>query len=196
MRTLALFSMLVNLVGPGIDVALIFRIQHELHAASALAGVIMTGLSCGMVAGSMMIGRLAKRFGMGVLLLSSAIGQIFPPFILAVTNSPIVIVAAQFVTGLLLVAWNVQIKTLRQAIIPDELLGRCVSVFRLIAWIFIPVGDAAAGIVSQLFGAPCYFIIAGCVLLMVCFIAAATKIHRVSETMIPIDAPVAETGTS
>ena len=115
------------------DVALIFRIQHELHMSSGWAGIIMTGLSCVMVIGSIFIRWLGKRFTMGALITVSTIGQVLPPFVLAVSTNPEVIVIAQFTVGVLLVAWNVQTSTLRQFIIPDHLLGRCVSVFRMIA---------------------------------------------------------------
>lgn len=60
-RILALFSMLVNLVGPGMDIALIYRIKSELHITSNWAGIIMAGFGCGMVVGSFAIGGMKSR---------------------------------------------------------------------------------------------------------------------------------------
>jgi len=181
LRTLALFSMLVNLVGPGIDIALLFRIKNELHLASNWAGIIMAGLSCGMVVGTIAIGRIKKRFSIGLLLAISTIGQVIPPFLLIISQDPIVILFTQFIVGFLLIAWNIQTVTLRQLIVPDHLLGRCTSLFRMIAWISIPLGTTIAGVISEAFGASIYFLFAGCVLGIVCFIFISTKLYRLNE---------------
>ena len=58
------------------------------------------------------------------------------------------------------------------------------------------MGDAIAGTVSQAFGAPVFFIIGGCVLLAVCLIAVATKIHRVTEQDTPAEMSRTAGGTS
>jgi predicted MFS family arabinose efflux permease len=181
-RTLALFSMLVNLVGPGMDVALIYRLQHEIHLASGWAGVVMTGLGCGMFMGSFTLAWLNRRLTTGVLLITATALQVIPPFILAVLRAPLLMVLVQFVIGILLVIWNVQTVTLRQLLVPDWILGRCVSVFRMIAWISIPLGDATAGVVSQAFGSSVYFVVAGAVIAVVSVICARSKgIMQVNE---------------
>ncbi|MBO9128523.1 MFS transporter [Bacillus sp. 165] len=181
LRTLALFSMLVNLVGPGIDIALLFRIKNELHLASNWVGIIMAGLSCGMVVGAITIGRIKKRLSMGFLLAISTIGQVFPAFLLIVSKEPIVILFTQFIVGFLLIAWNIQTVALRQLIVPDHLLGRCTSLFRMIAWITIPLGTTIAGVLSEFFGASFYFLIAGCVLGVVCLIFISSKLYSLDE---------------
>ncbi|WP_088011573.1 MFS transporter [Gottfriedia acidiceleris] len=180
LRTLALFTMLVNLVGPGIDIALLFHIKTELHLASNWAGIIMAGLSCGMLIGAIAIGRIKKGFSMGILLAFSTIGQVIPPFLLIVSKDPFVILSTQFIVGFLLIAWNIQTVTLRQLIVPDQLLGRCTSLFRMIAWITIPLGTTIAGVISEIFGASYYFLLAGCVLGVVCLIFISSKVYRLN----------------
>jgi MFS family permease len=44
------------------------------------------------------------------------------------------------------VLWNVITVSLRQTIIPDELLGRVNSVYRFFAWGMIPIGTALGGL--------------------------------------------------
>lgn len=170
LRLLALFSMLVNLVGPGMDIALLHRIKNELHLPSDLAGLIMAALSGGLLAGSLVAGRMKKRFTMTQLLTASSIGLAVPPFLLALFESPFVLIVSQFLIGFLLVAWNVQTTTLRQSIVPDHLLGRCVSLFRMIACVSIPAGGVAAGAISEGWGAPVYFLLAGGVLSILCLL--------------------------
>jgi hypothetical protein len=43
--------------------------------------------------------------------------------------------------------WNVITVSLRQAIIPDHLLGRVNSVYRFLAWGMMPIGSLVGGLV-------------------------------------------------
>lgn len=184
-RYLMLFATLVNLVGPGMDVALLYRIQHELILRSQWAGIIMTGLSGGMLLGALVNRSVGNRINMSRWLTVSSILQIAPPIALSFTKNPFVICVIQVFIGVLLVAWNVQSVTLRQQLIPDHLLGRSSSVFRLSAWISIPLGDGLAGIMGQHFGTHVYFILAACVL----FIVATLTICARLDQVIPSTAP-------
>jgi MFS family permease len=49
------------------------------------------------------------------------------------------------VSAALAVAWNVVTVSLRQTVIPDRLLGRVNSVYRLIGWGSMPIGAAIGG---------------------------------------------------
>jgi MFS family permease len=184
-RYLMLFATLVNLVGPGMDVALLYRLQHELTLGSQWAGIIMTGLSGGMLLGSLVNRWIGKQIDMGPWLTISAVLQVFPPIILAFTRSPILICLVQVFIGILLVAWNVQSVTLRQTLIQNHLLGRSSSVFRLSAWISIPIGDALAGMIGQTYGTKTYFIMAAGVLLIVSVLCVCVKLHRTMPSSKP-----------
>ncbi|SFU47975.1 MFS transporter [Alicyclobacillus macrosporangiidus] len=161
-RYLCLFATLINLVGPGMDVALLYRVQHELRLPSLWAGWVMTGLGAGMLAGSLAYRVLGGR--LRSWLSASAAGLVVPPLLLAFIRTPVWMVVVQGAIGVLLTVWNVQSVTLRQTLIPDELRGRCSSVFRLFAWVSIPLGDALAGIVSERWGTGVYFLWACAVL--------------------------------
>jgi MFS family permease len=177
-RMLALLTMLVNLVGPGMDIALLYRANHELLLPSGWSGMIMAGLSGGMLVGSLLIGRAARRFRPGAMLLVSTTGLVVPPLLLTVSDTPVVMLLVQVLVGLLLIAWNVQSTTLRQSLVPDHLLGRCVSIFRLIAWITIPLGCAAAGAISEAWGARAFFLIAGGVHAGVCLLSVTLVLRK------------------
>jgi MFS family permease len=55
--------------------------------------------------------------------------------------------------------WNVIAVSLRQSVVPDQLLGRVNSVYRLLAWGTMPLGAAIGGGLARLFGlrAPYFF---------------------------------------
>lgn len=178
-RYLMLFATLTNLVGPGMDVALLFRIQRELTLGSKWAGVIMTGLSVGMLIGGLVNRRAARRIPVGTWLTMSSMLQVVPPILLSFVTNPTFLLVIQVFVGSLLVAWNVQSVTLRQRLIPNDLLGRSSSVFRLSAWVSIPIGDALAGIISGHFGTSIYFIVSASVLFVVAILCLRLKLRDV-----------------
>lgn len=189
-RYLMLFATLVNLVGPGMDVSLLYRIQHELVLSSQWAGIIMTGLSGGMLLGSLVHRWIGKRIHMGRWLTISSILQVAPPIVLSVTKNPLVIFLIQIFIGVLLVAWNIQSVTLRQLLIPDHLLGRSSSAFRFLAWISIPLGDGLAGIIGQHFGTQIYFILAASVLFVVAVLTVYVRLDQAIPYAVKPMAPV------
>jgi hypothetical protein len=69
---------------------------------------------------------------------------------LAVTSSwPVAWLAAVLEAGLGSL-WNVITVSLRQAIIPDHLLGRVNSVYRFLGWGMMPIGSLVGGLVVTL----------------------------------------------
>jgi MFS family permease len=188
-RYLMFLAGLVNLVGPGMDVALLYRINHELHLGSRWSAVIMAGLSGGMLLGSLLNRRLAHRIPMNKLLVASSLLQVGPPLVLALTQSPLILALTQVFVGMLLVVMNVQSVSLRQMLIPDNLRGRCTSVFRMVAWFSIPAGDALAGVINQAEGTAVYFIIADFVLLGVAILAVRVRLEWVGGKQEPSASP-------
>lgn len=175
LRLLALFTMCVNLVGPGMDIALLYRLRQELELESSWSGWVMAGLSVGMVLGTLVIGWMKKSKGLQQLWMISSVGLVIPPFLLAWIQNPWGFFSIQIFIGLLLVVWNIQSTTIRQTMVPDHLIGRCVSLFRMIAWISIPLGAMIAGFVTEHWGSTAYFFVAGAVLAVVCVCVISKK---------------------
>ena len=67
--------------------------------------------------------------------------------------------------------WNVATISLRQRIVPDALLGRVTSAYRLVAFAAMPVGAALGGLLARAYGLAAPFTVAG-VLLAGCTVAA------------------------
>ena len=73
--------------------------------------------------------------------------------------------------------WNVATISLRQRIVPDELLGRVTSAYRLIGLGAMPVGAAAGGLIARSYGLTAPFLVAG-VLLLLSLLAAMRWLPR------------------
>lgn len=124
-------------------------------------GLLFTAGAVGGVTGSVIAASVERAIGRTpVLALSLVAGGV----LLALPGLfPSVPVAA--VSGALLgvgsVMWNVITVSLRQRIIPDHLLGRVNSGYRLLGWGTMPLGAAMGGIVGEAFGVRAVFLLAG-----------------------------------
>lgn len=76
---------------------------------------------------------------------------------------PHVVVAgvAGAMVGVSAVMWNVVTVSLRQRIIPDQLLGRVNSGYRLLGWGTSPIGAALGGVLAEAFGLRAVFVLSG-----------------------------------
>jgi MFS family permease len=63
--------------------------------------------------------------------------------------------------GFVVTMWNVVTVTLRQRVVPDELLGQVNSAYRMIGWGMMPLGALAGGLVAHEAGLRAPFTVAG-----------------------------------
>jgi MFS family permease len=128
-------------------------------------GILMTTFAAGSVIASFGAARLESRFGRAPLLFASvvvmSIGTAIPGF----TTNPYVIGAGFVASGAFIVVWNIITVSLRQRIVPDQVLGRVNSAYRLFAWGTQPIGALLGGAVAEVAGLPAVFIGAGVVTL-------------------------------
>ena len=75
------------------------------------------------------------------------------------------------------VAWNVVTVSLRQSIVPDELLGRVNSAYRLVGSGTMPIGALLGGVLADAFGLRAPFLIAGTI-----YIAMVPLLTRILST--------------
>jgi MFS family permease len=125
-------------------------------------GILLTTFTIGSLIGSAIASKVVGLMGPGrALTLQMAIGVLGFLFI-GLTSSPIVVGLVFVMEGVVTVVWNVITVSMRQSIIPDRLLGRVNSVYRLLGWGMMPIGAALGGFLASTYGlrAP-YFAAAG-----------------------------------
>lgn len=109
-------------------------------------GAVITGVAVGAVIGSLVADRIAKRLSSGISLFA-AIGVEAVTFtVIGLTSSAVVVWLAGLLSGVAIVLWNVITVSLRQRIIPDQLLGRVNSVYRFFGWGTISLGTLLGGV--------------------------------------------------
>jgi MFS family permease len=144
-------------------------------------GLFMTTFAAGSVAGSFAAARLERRFGRVPLLFGSvavmSLGLAVPAF----TTNPFVIGVGFVMSGMFVVVWNVITVSLRQRIVPDRLLGRLNSAYRLFAWGTQPIGALLGGVVAELIGLRALFLLAALVSLSLVVTRTIITEHNLRE---------------
>jgi len=119
--------------------------QEILGLGAAGFGILLTAEAAGGVLGGLVAPRVIARIGANASL-KIALG-IFPLqyLVIALTTNAYVVAAALFIGMLAAMLWNVVTVSLRQRLIPDDLLGRVNSIYRFFGWGTMPIGALIGG---------------------------------------------------
>jgi MFS family permease len=121
--------------------------QEVLGTSARTFALLTTGGAIGGIVGSLAAPRVSRAIGAGLSLALTMVGGAVGAAALALTSSwPVAWLAFGIAAGLGSM-WNVITVSLRQAIIPDQLLGRVNSVYRFLAWGMMPIGSLVGGVV-------------------------------------------------
>ncbi|MCP4082302.1 MAG: MFS transporter [Planctomycetaceae bacterium] len=149
LRTLALLTGFWNLLFQIVLIALILHVQENLGFVAQTYGLVLTAGAIGGILGGWYGEHIIRRIGPGRtakwMLFASA------PAFFAIACAPgalslaIVLALLEF-SGLV---WNTVTVSYRQRIIPNQLLGRVNSLYRLMAWGMMPVGLIMSGLIVR-----------------------------------------------
>lgn len=186
LRPLAIILGLINMLGMMSTSTLVLYAQEVLGTSPTEFALMSTGGAAGGVIAGWWASSITDRIGAGPSLWATIlIGGL--TMIVSGLASHWILVWAMF--GLMMfvaVLWNVITVSLRQTIIPDELLGRVNSVYRFFGWGMMPIGSLLAGltiVISETFTSRetalrMPWIIAGVLNLLVIFYAGPRLTNR------------------
>jgi len=147
LRPMAIILGLLNALGVMTMAVLVLFAQEVLETSPTEFALLSTGGAVGGVIGGWTASNVSARIGSGPSLWVTLLGG---GAISAATGfmswwpAVWVLFAVFMFTAVL---WNVITVSLRQAIIPDELLGRVNSVYRFFAWGMMPLGSIVGGLI-------------------------------------------------
>jgi MFS family permease len=155
LRALVACSTTLRLAGGAFGAMYMIYAVRDLGLSPTAAGIIAGCGGFGSLLGAALAGRALDRFGAKTTLAGGfALGGLFQGLVPLAAGAPVT-VAAMLVTaqvvgdGLMTIAY-VNDVSLRQSIVPDELLGRVSATANLLAVGAMPVGALAGGLAGQL----------------------------------------------
>ncbi len=149
LRSISLMMALVNLFGSTIGAQLVLFAKQQLQAGDSQVGLLYSAGSAGVILLSLLAGPLRKRWSfsrvaLGALMLSGVV-----ELALSTTTHFWVAVLLWALTSGLGILFNINTSSLRQAIVPNDMLGRVMSIAGVLAWSAIPLGTFVGGLVIE-----------------------------------------------
>jgi MFS family permease len=150
LRNISLMMALINFVGATTYSQLVLFADERLDARDAKVGALFAAGSAGVVVTGLLAGRLRRRFSFTALAMTSLMLMGLATIIFAGMRwywLALPIWAAQSGLGIL---FNINTGSLRQAIVPNQMLARVLSIAGVLAWSAIPAGALVGGwVVSE-----------------------------------------------
>ena len=149
LRGLALLTGVLNLVFMAGEVVLVLLAQDRLGLGNVGYGLLLTSTAVGSLLGSLVTARVTRRWGEARAYLASLALLAAVLAVIGLTTSVPVAAAALAALGFAVTLGNVILQSLRQSVTPAPLLGRVVSVYRLVGLGAIPVGALVGGLLGR-----------------------------------------------
>ncbi len=189
LRSISAMMAIVNLISSTVFAQLVLFAKDRLAATDTEVGLLYSAGSIGVVVLSLAAGRLRRRLpfsrvALGALVLDGAL-------ILALSMTRRYWLALPFwaLSSGFGILFNINTGSLRQQIVPNEMLGRVISIAGVLAWSAIPLGTLVGGYVIERTGdvALVYGVIGG----LVIAVALLFSMSPVGHAERYLDAPAA-----
>jgi MFS family permease len=150
LRSLAISLGVLNALGMATLATLVLYVQEVLELGATGFAVMMWAGAAGGILGSFTADKVTKRLGNGPSLFATIVFGALTSAVIGLTSVATVVWVMFLIGSFTAVLWNVITVSLRQTIIPDRLLGRVNSVYRLFGWGMMPIGSLAGGLLVSL----------------------------------------------
>jgi MFS family permease len=171
LRTIAIMVGVTNLLaGAWLAIFVLFA-KDELHVTDAGYGLLLAAFATGGTLGSVLAARLSQRFGTARVLLAEVVLEGTTTAALGLVSNAWLAGALLVVLGFQVIVWNVVSASLRQSLLPDQLIGRVISAYRLISLGTGPLGAILGGVLGRMLGVRAPFLLTGLILVPMAVLA-------------------------
>lgn len=156
----------ITLSGP-YNVAMPFLVSDNMGADVGTLGLLYVLFPIGYIIGGVWLGRAERIRKRGLLLYTMGIVAALMLAVFGLVPPLWVMAAAALINGAALEMGHLTWTNALQELVPNEKLGRVVSIDNMGSFALLPVGFAVAGWATEQFGAPAVFLIGGLVTALV-----------------------------
>jgi len=161
LRVIAVLLGIYNFANQMGQAILVLLATQTLHVSIRGYGLLLAASAVGSVVGGLVNPILTRRIGMLPSLVLPALLTAAAFVGIGLAPGPVVVAALLACQGFAAAMWNVVTVSLRQRVVPGQLLGRVNSVYRMLGWGHMPLGALAGGFVAHAAGLRAPYIVAG-----------------------------------
>ena len=149
LRNISAMMALVNLVSVTAVAQLVLLAKERYAATDSEIGLLFAAGGVGVVLFSLAAGPLRKRWSFGNVALGALMGSGLLTIGLAYAPTFLVAVALWGLSSGLGTMFNINTGSLRQAIVPNHMLGRIITIAMVLAWSANPIGAIGGGLAVE-----------------------------------------------
>jgi MFS family permease len=161
LRVVAVLLGIYNFANQMGQAILVLLATQTLHVSTRGYGLLLAASAVGSVVGGLVNPVLTRRLGLLPSLVLPALIDAAAFVGIGLAPGPVVVAALLAVQGFSVSMWNVVTVSLRQRVVPADLLGRVNSVYRMLGWGLMPLGALAGGFVAHAAGLRAPYVVAG-----------------------------------
>jgi MFS family permease len=146
LRNISIMMAMVNFVGTTAYAQLIYFAKLRLQASDFQASLLYSAGSLGVVILALAAGPLRKRLSFSTVALGALMLEGILTVVFSLMRMYWVAVVLWTLIGGLGILFNINTGSLRQAIVPNHMLGRVITIAGVLAWSAIPLGSLLGGV--------------------------------------------------
>lgn len=170
--TFATLAGIINFSTAAVLAILVLFTQDRLGLNDAGFGLLLAIEALGGIPAGFLASAIIRRLGEAAVMILSTLSAGLGYLAIAIFENVWVVGAVMVIVGFGFTLGNVVAITVRQTIVPDGMLGRVTSVYRLIAIGAAPLGALAGGLLARVFGLGAPFWVAGALMTVLALVTA------------------------
>lgn len=149
LRNISIMMALVNFIGTTIYAQLVLFAKERLSASDSQIGLLFSAGSLGVVILGLAAGAFRRRWSFSTVALGALMLDGLLTIVLSRTSFYWVALPLWTIISGLGILFNINTGSLRQAIVPNHMLGRVISIAGVLAWSAIPLGTLLGGLLIE-----------------------------------------------
>ena len=170
--TFATLAGIINFSTAAVLAILVLFTQDRLGLDDTGYGLLLAIEALGGIPAGLLASAIIRRLGEAAVMILSTLSAGLGYLAIALFENVWVVGAVMIVVGFGFTLGNVVAITVRQTVVPDGMLGRVTSVYRLIAIGAAPIGALAGGLIARGFGLGAPFWVAGALMTLLAIVTA------------------------
>ena len=170
LRSIAVSSAFMALCGGIFDAVFVLYALDDLRLTPGAIGLIFAAGSVGFLIGGLVTGGVSRMLGVGTAIITGTVMMVLGQVLVPLARGPVwlavaILIFSWFLTSLSSPLYAVNQLSLRQALVPQHLLGRTNATMRFVTLGLTPVGALVGGYLGQTIGLRETLVVASGVLL-------------------------------